>query len=526
MKKWLLSLAAALCLLVCPALAADSGLYSLPKLSQSEIAQLLRDHPLGFSGYNMAQDPSTQAPYALGQVSDAALNAAVGRLNALRRLAGLEGVSLDAELNRRCQYGAVLLAATGKLSHHPEQPADMDDDFYGWGLNAASCCNIYQGSGATLPQAVDAFFDDSDGGNVSMLGHRRWVLNPAMAKTGLGFSPSRFTYGATPYHFATLWAFDRSAPAQGYDFLAWPASGNFPADLFAGDQAWSVTVNPEKYAAPDYQALTVTLSGGGQNWSFDHTGVYVPADAGAYFGLNTDNYGVANAIIFRPDMGGRSYAGTYTVTVQGLTDVDGRDAPLSYQVDFFDLDDQAPVQPAPGSGGPGTAFSDVEPGSWYEDAVRYAVERELFQGVGGGRFAPGEPMTRAMFMTVLARLDGEDTTPYLYGETWDLKGRRWAVTNHISDGLNYAQPISLEELATMLYRYAQFRYGATAAHGYHLASMPDGNAVSSWAAEGANWAVDQGILIGDENRLLNPQLAATRAQVAIILQRFLTGLGQ
>lgn len=524
-KKYLVAALACLCLLLCSALAADSGLSSLPKLSQAEIAQLFQNAPLGFAGYNMAENPSTQAPYTLGQVSDAALNASLNRFNALRRLAGLSNVYLDAELDRQCQYGAVLLAATGKLSHHPDQPADMDDDFYAWGHSATSRCNIYQGSGATLPQAVDAFFDDSDAGNVAMLGHRRWMLNPTMAKTGLGFAPSRFAYGATPYHFATLWAFDRSGPAQDYDFIAWPASGSFPAGLFASDQAWSVTVNPDKYATPDYNALSVTLSGGGQSWSFDHTGTYVPSDAGAYFGLNTGKYGVDNAIIFRPDMAGQPYAGTYTVTIQGLKDKNGADAPLTYQVDFFDLDIQGPAPAAPDPGAETTFFTDVAAGSWYEEAVRYAVERELFNGVGGGRFEPNAPMTRAMVMTVLARLDGEDTTPRMYGETWDLKGRRWAVTNHISDGLNYTSPISLEELATMLYRYAQLRYDASPAHGYWLAEMPDGNSVSSWAADGTNWAVDEGILIGDETRRLNPQRPASRAQVAIILQRFLTENG-
>ena len=127
MTKRLLAGLLCLCLWVCPALAADSGLTSLPKLSQAEIVQLLRDNPLGYAGAAMDQEPSTAAPYALGQVSDAALNAALGRFNALRRLAGLEGVTLDTELSHRCQYGAVLLAATGNLTHRPDQPQDMDD---------------------------------------------------------------------------------------------------------------------------------------------------------------------------------------------------------------------------------------------------------------------------------------------------------------------------------------------------------------------------------------------------------------
>lgn len=538
MKKHLAAGFIFVCLLLCPALAAEghSGSLDMPKLTKEEIAQLLADNPLGFAGYSMAQNPSTAAPYALGQVSDAARSTALARFNALRRLAGLDSVALDEDYSRRCQYGAVLLAATGSLSHHPSQPADMDDDFYAWAHNGTSCSNIYQGTGATLPQAVEAFFDDSDAANLPKLGHRRWMLNPTMAKTGLGFSPSAYAYGATAYNFATLWAFDRSGAGVDYDFIAWPASGNFPSTLFASDQAWSVTLDPARYAFPAPGELTVTITGGGRSWSLSGSKSYAPSNAGAYLGTNADNYGVANAIIFRPEMEGADYAGLYTVSIQGLRTVDGSPAALTYQVDFFDPAQLTGGQATLGGSGEEGAylqgfFTDVVAGSWYEEAVRYATERGLFNGVGGNRFAPDDPMTRAMVMTVLARLDGVDTTPYIQGETWELKGRRWAVTNHITDDLPQdsqsapAGNVTLEELASMLYRYAGLRYAAGPAHIYHLAEMPDGDTVSNWAATATNWAVDAGILIGDDSRLLNPQRPATRAQVAIILQRFLTLYG-
>lgn len=533
MKRRLLTVILCLALLLTPALTAGaeagtlrSGSLDLPKLSQAEIAQLLQNNPLGFAGDALAQTPSVAAPYATGAVSDVALSTALNRFNALRRLAGLGAVSLDGELTGQAQYGAVLLAATGTLTHHPEKPDDMEQDFYEWGRYATSSSNIYQGTNATLPQAVEAFFDDSDAGNLPMLGHRRWMLNPTMGKTGLGFSPSAHAYGLLNYNFATLWAFDRSAQAPDYDFVAWPASGNFPSTLFAGYQAWSVTLNPEKYQVPALADLTVTLTRQSDGNTFTLSGdqTYSPSNTGAYLGLNTGNYGVPNAIIFRPDFGGRSYAGRYTVSVQGLRTADGQAAPFTYEVDFFD-----PNATPAGSSTPAdepvkaSTFTDVAPGSWYAQAVTYAADRGLFNGVGGGRFAPDGTMTRAMVMTVLARLDGEDTTPRMVGETWDLRGRRWAVTNRISDGLNYEQAITLEELATMLYRYAQLRRDASPAHTYHLSTMPDGNSVSSWATDAANWAVDQGVLIGDEARNLNPQRTATRAQVAIVLQRFLEG---
>lgn len=533
--KRLLCLLLSICLLLTPALAAgvnsslplkSSGLASLPKLSKEQIAQLLEEHPLGFAGDALVTAPSSKAPYAEGKVSEAALQAALGRLTLIRRLAGLEPVTLDQELTQRAQYGAVLLAAHGDLSHHPDRPEDMDEDFYRRGLNATSSSNLYMGANATLPQAVDAFMDDSDRGNLPMLGHRRWVLSPDMGKTGLGFAPGDKTPGGRSYHFATLWALDHSGKTGDYDFIAWPASGAFPATLFQKDQAWSVSLNPEKYAVPALSELTVTLTRDDATaWILEGSRSYAAADAGAYLAVDTGNYGVSNCIIFRPQLDTSAYRGKYTVTINGLRTPEGRDAGFSYEVDFFVPGESAePVKPTdptqPAQPATETGFSDVSADAWYAADVAYAAQNHLFNGVGGDRFDPDGSMTRVMLMTVLARLDGEDTTPS-GKETWFIKGHRWAVTNRISDGLDPHKALTLEELSTMLYNYAKLRYGASAAHNFHLAGMPDGNSVSSWATEGTNWMVDQGLLQGDLERKLHPQRIASRAQVAALLHRFL-----
>lgn len=535
--KRIISLCLAFVLLLTPALAAEagtapvlhSGLTSLPKLSKDEIAQALAAAPLGFSGAVFDTAPSVSAPYGAGEVSGAALMAALGRLDLLRRLAGLNSVTLDSGLTGRAQHGAVLLAAVEELTHFPAQPADMPGDFYDQGLNATSSCNIYMGTNATLPQAVDAFMDDSDGGNLPMLGHRRWMLNPTMGKTGLGFSPSGKTTGSYTYNFATLWAFDRSGSGGDYDFIAWPASGAFPSSLFHKDQAWSVTLNPDKYAIPLLEDLTVTVTraSDGFSWTLSGAHGYQAADQGAYLGLDQESYGVSNCVIFRPQLDAEGYDGVYTVTVAGLQTPSGLTADFSYEVDFFTPGQAAqpsqdtaqdPVQDPAASAG--TGFSDVSADAWYAGDVAYATEMGLFNGVGSGRFDPDGSMTRVMLMTVLARLDGVDTTPH-GAETWYIKGHRWAVSNRISDGLNPHQALTLEELSVMLYNYAKFRYNASAAQVFHLAAMPDGNDVSSWAAEGTNWMVDQGLLQGDQAGKLNPQRTATRAQVAALLHRFL-----
>lgn len=160
-------------------------------------------------------------------------------------------------------------------------------------------------------------------------------------------------------------------------------------------------------------------------------------------------------------------------------------------------------------------FLDVTTGDWFNGAVQFMASRELMGGTGENIFTPGGETTRAMLMTVLTRLDGQDTSK---GETWYSAGVKWAVERGISDGTNPEQSITREQLVTMLYRYAK----APKATGT-LAAFSDAGQVSPYAAEAMAWAVETGILRGDTAGNLNPRSYATRAEVAIILERFIKG---
>ena len=156
-------------------------------------------------------------------------------------------------------------------------------------------------------------------------------------------------------------------------------------------------------------------------------------------------------------------------------------------------------------------FTDMD-GHWALDAVTFAAARELFGGVGGGRFAPAQAMTRGMVNTVLARLAGEDTS----GSTpWYATGTDWAVRNGVSDGKNPESPITREQMATMLYRYADSPEVSGEL------SFTDAAQVSAWAQDAVKWCVQNGILNGTSGNRLAPQALAQRAQVAAMLQRFL-----
>ena len=151
---------------------------------------------------------------------------------------------------------------------------------------------------------------------------------------------------------------------------------------------------------------------------------------------------------------------------------------------------------------------------WAGDAIAFVTARELFGGVGGDRFAPVENMNRAMLVTVLARLDGQDTDG---GETWYAKSVAWSVEQGISDGTNMEDAVSREQLVTILYRYA----GSPALAEAELNGYTDADQVSGWARSAMQWAVEQGILTGKSGNLLDPAATATRAEVSAILMRFI-----
>ncbi|WNX83301.1 S-layer homology domain-containing protein [Agathobaculum sp. NTUH-O15-33] len=158
-------------------------------------------------------------------------------------------------------------------------------------------------------------------------------------------------------------------------------------------------------------------------------------------------------------------------------------------------------------------FSDVPADHWAHTAVAFATARELFSGTGERTFSPGSDMTRAMLMTVLARLDGQDVSG---GATYYEKAMVWAQSAGISDGKNALSPITREQLAAMLYRYA----GSPAVNDAAL-SFADAAQASSYAGSALRWAVDEGLLTGKPGGLLDPKASATRAEVSAILMRYL-----
>ena len=163
-------------------------------------------------------------------------------------------------------------------------------------------------------------------------------------------------------------------------------------------------------------------------------------------------------------------------------------------------------------------FSDVSRSSWAFEAVTFAAGRELFSGTGSAAFSPNADMTRSMLVTVLARLDGQNTAG---GETWYSKAAEWAKKNGVSDGSDPNGAITREQLAAMLYRYARNGGMDAVQNGMKVQNFSDYESISGYSAEAMAWCVNLGLISGMGDNTLNPQGNASRAQVAAILQRFI-----
>jgi uncharacterized repeat protein (TIGR02543 family) len=196
-------------------------------------------------------------------------------------------------------------------------------------------------------------------------------------------------------------------------------------------------------------------------------------------------------------------------------------------------EDEAPAKtpvttPSTGATASISQFSDVR-NHWAYDAISFVVSKGLFNGVSDNSFAPDATMTRAMFATVLARYAGGTalgTASFgdIPARQWYSNGVLWAAENGIVNGIgnNLFDPngsVTREQLAVMLYNYAKSKGLDMSATG-DLSAYGDAAGVSDWAKDAMIWAVSTGLITGKPGSLLDAGGTATRAEVAVILQRF------
>ena len=302
----------------------------------------------------------------------------------------------------------------------------------------------------------------------------------------------------------------------GYRFLGWytAATGGARWDFsqpVTGDQilyaqwAYLPPANPNyKITIGDTENGTVTVNPTAAKEGTTVTITPVP-DAGYQVGTVsvTDRFGQAVAVDQQAD-------GTYTFVMP--------DGQVTVEVTF--LQGEAPDLP----------FSDVTESDWFYDAVTYAYENGLMDGVGTGLFAPNSQTTRAQLVTILHRLAGQPAPSGDSGfsdvetGTWYTDAVAWAAQNGIVNGVSDTQfapgdDITREQLAVILYRYATYQ-GYDVSQRADLSGFVDAGTISTYAQEALSWANAQGLVLGFEDDSLRPQGNASRAQITAVLMRF------
>ncbi|MGM9527083.1 MAG: S8 family peptidase [Oscillospiraceae bacterium] len=177
-------------------------------------------------------------------------------------------------------------------------------------------------------------------------------------------------------------------------------------------------------------------------------------------------------------------------------------------------------------------------GHWAADSIDFCVSHKLFNGISESEFAPEQPMTRAMFVTVLSRMSGEQIKgfPMVFSDVsesdWFAQPAAWGSATGIVSGVSESRfdpngSITREQMAAMLYRYANaFGLHAINASSAGLGDFSDGASVSEWAKSAMQWAVANGLITGRGGAMLCPQEGAKRCEVAAIIQRFISTFGQ
>jgi len=206
----------------------------------------------------------------------------------------------------------------------------MPDALYRLGSAACATSNLARNPSAwtgdaALAEAVHWFLDDSNEGNLGTLGHRRWALNPRLGKTGFGLAGE----------YAAMKAHDFSCVEESPPWVAWPAPGYFPVEMFQPTSlhdkgpAWSVSLDSEIYNRELADLISVTITSKADGYE------YTSRSSEMFFDVDTSAYGMPFCVIFRPTftaMPGQEYV----VLIKGLYDLQREPLPsVEYTVKFF-----------------------------------------------------------------------------------------------------------------------------------------------------------------------------------------------
>ena len=287
--------------------------------------------------------------------------------------------------------------------------------------------------------------------------------------------------------------------------------------------------NPYRYLGKQYgevvpQAQTISdgfeaglavlngaIAAAGQTGAFEIVDVYAAFETAVEAGINPCNPSFTPPLTinldFHPNQTGHDLIAAAVKTALGQT--------------------EPPVTEEP------QAFADVPQEAWYANAVSFVAENSLMSGYGNGNFGPSDTLSRAQLCQILYNAAGKPAVTGSSGFTdvaegaWYADAVAWAnalgVVGGYGDGLFVPNaPITRQELAAMLYRFAQLRgWDVSVGEDTNILSYTDFDQLSQWAIPAMQWACGAGIIRGVREDALEPQGNATRAQAAVMLMRFI-----
>ena len=304
-------------------------------------------------------------------------------------------------------------------------------------------------------------------------------------------------------------------------------SGSFTVDGSAG-RTITISLQPVPTPVPDDDDDTPSYSGGSSTPSYSNT---IEVGDGGDVKVSPRTPEAGETVTITP----QSEAG-YDVGTVTVTDRNGREVKVTEQRNstytFVQPAGRVTIEVTFVRTDSGLPFIDVAENAWYYDAVEYVYENGMMNGTGSNVFSPNATTTRGMIVTMLYRLEGE---PRVSGtSTFDdvadgmyyADAVIWANANGIVTGYDEAtfgpnDAITREQMAAILYRYAQYKGYDTTQGGMAIREYADYEEISEYALIAMDWAVNAGLVTGTTSSTLTPDGSAVRAQVATIFMRFM-----
>lgn len=474
------------------------------------------------------EKPNVNSPYSLGKLQEEYISEGIKAVNWVRYLAGLpDDIEADLTLGNQQQAAALLNAIHGELNHYPAQPQGMSASLYSLGANGAKSSNIAYGADNFMESVVDLYMADSSTGNIDRVGHRRWILNPKMKKTMFGAALGKS--GASEVAYSNMYSFDnsRAAGEVTYDYIAWPAAGQFPLEVWHDKDPWSISPNPDIYDNKKISDITVkmTRQSDGKVWSFS-------ADdrdkAGKYFTVNTAGYGVPYSIIFRPDLPMEYKAeDQFHIEVTGLySKGSGKPLSLSYDTQFFKAkqETEQPIEQPTSQ-----IVNTVQISSWAKEDYLKLSDQSLLDGVEGSNHA--SQISRKEFASIAFNL-------YKYKTGYEMQGIVSPFSDIDQARISHAAKLGLiqgtsegkfspeqkltrqEAVVVLMNLYKKLGGDAVTVKGTSSVFADDAG-IASWAKQDAYAAYQLGLIQGMGKNQFRPKDNLTKEQAYVMLAKLL-----